>query len=170
LSNKQFPAASFIRDARELDYLEEPDIFHEIFGHAPHLTDQRFGEFTHAYGIAGLAADDIGRKMLARLYWFTVEFGLVNSDDGLRAYGAGICSSPGELEYALDHPKPERRAFDVLDVLRTPFRIDNYQPIYYVIDSFDMLFELANIDLSQTMQKARTMGDFSPTFDDAAYG
>ncbi|MEL6869237.1 MAG: phenylalanine 4-monooxygenase [Pseudomonadota bacterium] len=170
LADKQFPAASFIRDARELDYLEEPDIFHEIFGHAPHLTDNRFGEFTHAYGVAGLAANETNRRMLARLYWFTVEFGLINTDNGLRAYGAGICSSPGELEYALDNPTPERRPFDVLDVLRTPFRIDTYQPIYYVIDSFDALFELANTDLSDVMRTAAGLGDYEPAFDAAAYG
>lgn len=165
LANKQFPAASFIRDRRELDYLEEPDIFHEIFGHAPHLTDERFARFTHAYGRAGLAANDHDRELLARLYWFTAEFGLVATDAGWRAYGAGICSSPGESQYAVENSQPERREFNVLDVLRTPFRIDTYQPLYYVIDSFDTLFELANTDLHDTLEKAKRLGDFAPAYE-----
>lgn len=165
LADKQFPAASFIRDRRELDYLEEPDIFHEIFGHAPHLTDERFARFTHAYGLAGLAAGDAERELLARLYWFTAEFGLVNTDEGVRAYGAGICSSPGETRFAVESAEPERRPFDVLDVMRTPFRIDTYQPIYYVIDGFDTLFELASADLSKLIRKARQLGDFAPAFE-----
>ena len=164
LANKQFPAASFIRSLRELDYLEEPDIFHELFGHAPHLTDDRFAQFTHAYGRAGLAADDAQRERLARLYWFTAEFGLVNTDDGPRAYGAGICSSPGELRYAVESEVPERRPFDVLDVLRTPFRIDTFQDIYYVIDNFDTLFELAYSDLSELLREASRKGDFAPSW------
>ncbi|MEM9172765.1 MAG: phenylalanine 4-monooxygenase [Pseudomonadota bacterium] len=170
LAEKKFPAASFIRDKRELDYLEEPDIFHELFGHAPLLTDERFATFTHAYGVAAHNGNALRRRLLARLYWFTVEFGLIQQHDGLRAYGAGICSSPGELEFALNNTEVERRAFDVLDVLRTPFRIDTYQPIYYVLDSFDALFELANTDLMGLMKQAETLGDFAPAFNDAAYG
>lgn len=167
LAKKQFPAASFIRRREHLDYLEEPDIFHELFGHAPHLTDNRFAQFTHAYGMAGLKADERGREMLARLYWFTTEFGLVNTDQGIRAYGAGICSSPGELTYAVESSRPERRAFNVLDVLRTPFRIDTFQDIYYVIDDFDTLFELANSDLSILMKQADALGDFTPSWEQA---
>ena len=167
LADRQFPAASFIRDRRELDYLEEPDIFHEVFGHAPHLTDQRFAEFTHAYGRVSLDADARDREMLARLYWFTAEFGLVDTPDGPRAYGAGICSSPGETRYAVESPVPERRAFDVIDVLRTPFRIDTYQPIYYVLEDFDTLFELAGSDLGALLQRARRLGDFAPAFEAA---
>lgn len=165
LAEKQFPAASFIRRREDLDYLEEPDIFHEIFGHTPHLTDERFAAFTHAYGVAGLAATEAKRLLLARLYWFTSEFGLINTKDGVRAYGAGICSSPGETRYAVEDATPERRAFNVLDVLRTPFRIDTFQPIYYVIDSFDDLFELANTDLTATVAEAVRLGDFAPAFD-----
>ncbi|MFK8051583.1 MAG: phenylalanine 4-monooxygenase [Woeseiaceae bacterium] len=165
LANKQFPAASFIRRRDELDYLEEPDIFHEIFGHAPHLTDERFAAFTHAYGLAGQTASEADRLLLARLYWFTAEFGLVRTDEGVQAYGAGICSSPGETRYAVESEQPERRRFDVLDVLRTPFRIDTFQPIYYVIDSFDQLFELASIDLSAELSKAKELGDFEPAWD-----
>ena len=163
-ANQRIPAASCIRDRRELDYLEEPDIFHEIFGHAPHLTDERFAQFTHAYGKAGLAASEQDRELLARLYWFTAEFGVVSTEDGVRAYGAGICSSPGESRFAVESREPERREFTVLDVLRTPFRIDTYQPLYYVIDSFDTLFELARTDLHEQLEKAKRLGDFAPAF------
>ncbi|MEL7298080.1 MAG: phenylalanine 4-monooxygenase [Pseudomonadota bacterium] len=164
LASKRFPAASFIRRRQDLDYLEEPDIFHEVFGHTPHLTDDRFAQFTHAYGKAGLAASDADRELLARLYWFTVEFGLVRSADGVRAYGAGICSSPGETRFAVEDQRPERRSFDVLDVLRTPFRIDTYQDIYYVIEDFDQLFELAYSDLSALLRQAKRLGDFTPSW------
>ena len=168
LARRRFPAASFIRAKEELDYLEEPDIFHELFGHAPHLTDRRFAAFTHAYGKAGLAASDEDRERLARLYWFTAEFGLVRSPDGVRAYGAGICSSPGETRYAIESDAPERRTFDPIDAMRTPFRIDIYQPLYYVLDSFDTLFDLANEGLEGMLAEARRLGDFEPMFEPVA--
>lgn len=165
LAEKRFPAASFIRAPEELDYLQEPDIFHEVFGHAPHLTDRRFAAFTHAYGKAGLAASDEDRERLARLYWFTAEFGLVDTHDGVRAYGAGICSSPGETRYAVESDAPVRRPFDPVDAMRTPFRIDIYQPLYYVLDSFDTLFDLANEGLEGLLAEARRLGDFEPMFE-----
>jgi phenylalanine-4-hydroxylase len=164
LANKQFPAATFIRDADDLDYLEEPDIFHEIFGHTPLLTDYRFAAFTEAYGKAGLAANKKDHAMLARLFWFTVEFGLIDTPQGLRSYGAGIVSSPGELEYALHSDVPERRPFDPMDALRTPYRIDIYQTVYYTLDSFDTLFELAQSDLIAKIAEARRLGMFEPTY------
>lgn len=164
LANKQFPAATFIRDAEDLDYLEEPDIFHELFGHTPLLTDYRFAAFTEAYGKAGLAADKKDHAMLARLFWFTVEFGLINTPDGLRSYGAGIVSSPGELDYALNSDVPDRRGFDALAALRTPYRIDIYQTVYYTLDTFDTLFELAQTDLVGLIGEARRLGMFEPTF------
>ncbi len=164
LSNKQFPAASFIRSRDEFDYLQEPDIFHEIFGHTPMLTDSRFAAFSEAYGRAGLAADKKDHAMLARLYWFTVEFGLINTAKGLRSYGAGINSSPGELVYALESDVPQRKPLDPVDALRTPYRIDIYQTVYFVIDSFDTLFELAQLDLLSLVAKARQLGMHAPTF------
>lgn len=164
LANRRFPAASFIRAPQELDYLEEPDIFHEIFGHTPHLTDSRFAAFTEAYGKAGLEASDEDRAMLARLYWFTVEFGLVRTAEGLRSYGAGICSSPGETCYAVESPEPERVPFDPLEALRTPYRIDIYQPLYFVLESFDQLFDLAHSDLAALIREARRLGDRPPKF------
>lgn len=164
LANRQFPAATFIRSAHDLDYLEEPDIFHEIFGHTPLLTDYRFAAFSEAYGKAGLAADKRDHAMLARLFWFTVEFGLIETPEGLRSYGAGVVSSPGELDYALHSDLPQRRPFDALDALRTPYRIDIFQTVYYTLDSFDTLFELANSDLIPLIQKARRLGMFEPTY------
>ncbi len=165
LANKKFPAASFIRSREELDYLQEPDIFHEIFGHTPLLTDPRFAAFTHAYGKAGLAASKEDRVMLARLYWFTVEFGLIHRpEEGLRTYGAGIVSSIGETPYALESEVPERRRFDPVDALRTPYRIDIFQTVYFVIESFDELFSLAQKDLLALIREARRLGMHEPTF------
>lgn len=164
LSEKKFPAASFIRRREDFDYLQEPDIFHEIFGHTPMLTDERFAEFTHAYGKAGLAADKKDHAMLARLYWFTVEFGLINTPDGVRSYGAGINSSPGELVYSVESDVPIRKPLDPVDALRTPYRIDIYQTVYFVIDSFDELFDLAQMDLLSLIREARKLGMHPPTF------
>lgn len=164
LANKKFPAASFIRTEEELDYLQEPDIFHELFGHTPPLNDKRFAAFTHAYGRAGVRANKKDQAMLARLYWFTVEFGLIDSGDGLRSYGAGIVSSIGETEYALHSDKAERKPFDPIEMLRTPYRIDIYQPIYFVLESFDQLFDLAQQDLFALIEQARELGMHEPTF------
>ncbi|NNF52469.1 MAG: phenylalanine 4-monooxygenase [Gammaproteobacteria bacterium] len=165
LADKKFPAASFIRSREELDYLQEPDIFHEIFGHTPLLTDPRFAAFTHAYGKAGLAASKEDRVMLARLYWFTVEFGLIQRrGEELRTYGAGIVSSIGEMPYALDSNEPERRVFDPVDALRTPYRIDIYQTVYFIIESFDELYSLAQRDLMSLIKEARRLGMHAPTY------
>ncbi|MBT8058360.1 MAG: phenylalanine 4-monooxygenase, partial [Gammaproteobacteria bacterium] len=164
LASRRFPVATFIRTREDFDYIQEPDVFHEVFGHTPPLTDHRFAAFVEAYGKAGLAADPKDHAMLARLFWFTVEFGLVNTDEGVRAYGSGIMSSPGELIYAVESNKPERKPFDPVDVLRTPYRIDILQPIYFVIDSFDQLFELAQSDLLGYVQQARELGMHEPKF------
>ncbi len=164
LANRQFPAATFIRSREEMDYLQEPDIFHEIFGHTPLLTDYRFAAFSEAYGKAGLAADKRDHAMLARLFWFTVEFGLIRTARGLRSYGAGIVSSPGELIYALESEVPVRKRLDPVDVLRTPYRIDIYQTVYFVIEDFDELYELAQRDLISLIHEARRLGMHAPTF------
>lgn len=165
LATRRFPAATFIRRRDELDYLQEPDIFHETFGHCPLLTNKAVAEFTHTYGKLGLAASADDQVMLARLYWFTIEFGLINTPDGLRAYGGGILSSKGETVYSVDSPIPQRKPFDVLEILRTPYRIDIIQPIYYVIDSMDVLFELTNMDLMGLIREARRLGMYEPVFD-----
>ena len=168
LSEKKFPAASFIRRREDLDYLQEPDIFHEIFGHCPLLTYPGFADFTQNYGKYGLAASKKDRPMLARLYWFTVEFGLLRENGQLRSYGAGINSSPGELQYALDSDIPERLPFDPLDALRTPYRIDIYQPVYFVLNHPKELYHLAEVNLQELIDQARKLGEFPPKFDKEA--
>ena len=164
LASKKFPVATFIRSEEDLEYLQEPDIFHEIFGHCPLLTHEAFAHFTRQYGETGVAATREERVFLARLYWFTVEFGLLQSPDGLRIYGGGILSSPGETRYALGDPNVERREFDIIDVLRTPYRIDIMQPIYYVIDRLDQLFDIAEGDIMGAIKRARSLGLFKPVF------
>jgi phenylalanine-4-hydroxylase len=164
LSEKKFPAASFIRTWEEFDYLQEPDVFHEIFGHTPLLTDPNFAAFTEAYGNYGLKANKEDRVMLARLYWFTVEFGLINTTEGLRAYGSGIISSPGEAVYAVESDVPRRLPFDPVEALRTPYRIDIFQTIYFVINGFEDLFDLAQKDLFALISEARRLGMREPTY------
>ena len=164
LANRKFPAATFIRRRDDIDYLQEPDIFHEIFGHTPLLTDSRFAKFTEAFGKAGLAADKQDHAMLARLYWFTIEFGLIQTSKGLRSYGAGIVSSPGELSHAMESDIATLKPFDPIDVLRTPYRIDIYQPLYFTIESFDTLFEMADKDLISLVKEARRLGMYQPTY------
>lgn len=164
LANKQFPVATFIRTREEFDYLQEPDIFHEIFGHCPLLTNPAFAHFTHKYGELGLAASPKERVYLARLYWFTVEFGLLKTPNGLRIYGGGILSSPGETEYAVNSDKPERLPLKPVDALRTPYRIDIMQPLYYTIESTDELFEIADLDIMALVEEAMELGLFEPKF------
>lgn len=164
LSNKQFPVATFIRTKEEFDYLQEPDIFHEIFGHCPLLTNPAFAHFTHTYGRLGFSASKEERVFLARLYWFTVEFGLLKHEDGLRIYGGGILSSPGETIAALEDESVKRHTMNVVDVMRTPYRIDIMQPIYYVLEKMDDLYELSEMDLIAKVQEARKLGLFEPLF------
>jgi len=165
LADKKFPCATFIRCREEMEYLQEPDIFHEVFGHTPLLTHPAFAAFTHAYGKAGQKAPRELRPMLARLYWFTVEFGLIHQNGQRRAYGAGLASSIGELAYAVETDKPHIQPLDALEVLRTPYRIDIYQPVYFMINSFDELFDLANTDLLAQVEQARQMGMHKPRFE-----
>jgi phenylalanine-4-hydroxylase len=165
LAARRFPAATFVRRREELDYLEEPDIFHELFGHTPLLTNPYFAEFTHTYGRLGRAASEEERVFLARMYWFTVEFGLMRKPGAdLRIYGGGILSSIGETGYVLRSDKPQRRRFDLLDALRTPYRIDIMQPLYYVIEDLRELYDLTRIDLMAKVDEARRLGLFAPLF------
>ena len=165
LADRRFPAATFIRSRQEMEYLQEPDIFHEVFGHCPLLLDEGFAAFSHAYGKAGAAARKEDHAMLARLYWFTVEFGLINRPGkDLRAYGAGLCSSIGEVRYALESDIPQRKRFDPVDALRTPYRIDIFQTVYFVIQSSDELYRLAQTDLLALIEEARRLGMHPPTF------
>lgn len=162
LADKAFPVATFIRRREDFDYIQEPDIFHEIAGHCPLLTHPAFAAFNETYGKLGLAADKTERVFLARLYWFTIEFGLVGTSPmQRRIYGGGILSSPAETEYALSG-RPEYREFKIEDVLRTPYRIDRIQPIYYVIDRVDTLFEVAQTDIMGAVRRAMSQGLYAP--------
>ncbi|MFQ3235332.1 MAG: phenylalanine-4-hydroxylase [Paraglaciecola sp.] len=158
LANKKFPVATFIRSREEFEYLQEPDVFHEIFGHCPLLTNPAFAHFTHTYGKLGYAANKEQRSYLARLYWFTVEFGLVKTADGTRIYGGGILSSPKETIYALENEDAVRLPLVPLDVIRTPYRIDIIQPVYFLLSEFSELFELADMDIMSLLEKAQTLG------------
>jgi phenylalanine-4-hydroxylase len=142
LAHRRFPAANFIRRADQLDYLQEPDVFHDVFGHVPLLTNPVFADYMQAYGEGGLRALGLGRlHNLARLYWYTVEFGLMETPAGLRIYGAGIASSRTESIFALDSGSPHRVGFDLERVMRTPYRIDDFQQIYFVIPSLQWLLD-----------------------------
>lgn len=162
LASKQFPAASFIRIPEELDYLKEPDIFHELFGHGPMLTNSAFANFTQQVGQFGLKANKQERAMLARLYWFTVEFGLLQTDTGLRIYGGGILSSKTESVYALESDAPKRLPFNLLTVLRTPYRYDELQKTYFIIDHIDTLYNLLSENLLDAFHQARKLGMLEP--------
>jgi phenylalanine-4-hydroxylase len=152
LAHRRFPSTCFIRTQAQLDYIEEPDVFHDIFGHVPLLVNPVFADYMEAYGKGGLAALKRGTlHQLARLYWYTVEFGLVATEAGLRIYGSGIVSSKGETEYSLDHPAPNRLGFDLVRVMRTKYRIDAFQETYFVIGGFEELFEA-------------TLADFAPVY------
>ena len=152
LANRRFPAGQFIRPPEQLDYLQEPDIFHDVFGHVPMLTDPVFADYMQAYGRGGERAMQLGRlHNLARLYWYTVEFGLMETKAGLRIYGAGIVSSRAESVFALDDPSPNRIGFDLERLMRTPYRIDDFQQVYFVIPSLQALLDA-------------TLQDFAPIY------
>ena len=154
LANRRFPAGQFIRKRDQLDYLQEPDVFHDVFGHVPMLTDPVFADYMEAYGKGGLRSLDFAAlKNLAALYWYKVEFGLIRTDEGLRIYGAGIVSSKTESIFALENPSPNRIGFDLERLMRTDYRIDDFQQTYFVIDSYDQLFH-ATVDT-----------DFAPIYD-----
>jgi phenylalanine-4-hydroxylase len=156
LAERRFPSTCFIRRRDQLDYLQEPDVFHDICGHVPLLMNPVFADYMQAYGEAGLKALRLGYlRQLARLYWYSVEFGLIATSDGLRIYGSGILSSAGEAIYCLDDPRPHRVGFDLRRIMRTQYRIDRYQETYFVIDDFDQLF-------------AATRTDFAPIYPDIA--
>ncbi|MBX3482313.1 phenylalanine 4-monooxygenase [Phenylobacterium sp.] len=147
LANRRFPAGQFIRRPDQLDYLEEPDVFHDVFGHVPMLTDPTFADYMQKYGEGGLRALGLGQlHHLARLYWYTVEFGLLETPKGLRIYGAGIVSSHAESIFALDDPSPNRLGFDLERTMRTPYRIDDFQQVYFVIPSLKALLDATLAD------------------------
>ncbi|MEM1391215.1 MAG: phenylalanine 4-monooxygenase [Pseudomonadota bacterium] len=141
LANKRFPAGNFIRTPDQLDYIQEPDVFHDVFGHVPMLTNPVFADYMQAYGAGGLRSlRHASLKNLAALYWYTVEFGLIQTDQGLRIYGAGIVSSPAETKFCLEDPSPNRIGYDLERLMRTDYRIDDFQQTYFVIDNYEQLF------------------------------
>lgn len=153
LANRRFPAGRFIRGRDQMDYIQEPDIFHDVFGHVPMLTQPVFADYMQAYGQGGLRSLEFDcLKNLARLYWYTVEYGLINTDDGMKIYGAGIVSSRTESQFALEDASPHRVHFDLERVMQTDYRIDDFQQIYFVINSFKELFDV-------------TQQDFAPLYD-----
>jgi len=151
LANRRFPVTWWIRRPDQVDYIEEPDLFHDLFGHVPLLMNPVFADYMAAYGRGGVKAHGIGPEalqMLTRLYWYTVEFGLIRQKDGLRIYGSGIVSSKGESIYCLDSDAPNRIAFDLERIMRTRYRIDTYQKTYFVIDSFEQLIDATRPDFA----------------------
>ena len=161
LANRRFVAGNFIRRPDELDYLQEPDVFHDVFGHVPLLANPVFADYMQAYGRGGQRAAAMGAiDRLARLYWYTVEFGLVRTDDGLKLYGAGIVSSHAESIFALDDPSPHRLGFDLKRLLRTRYRIDDFQQNYFVIDSFEDLLDVTlNTDFGPVYEQLAGLPD-----------
>ena len=149
LARRRFPSTCFIRRRDQLDYLQEPDVFHDICGHVPMLMNPVFADYMQAYGEGGLKALRLGHLAeLARLYWYTVEFGLIATPEGLRIYGSGILSSAGESVYCLDDPHPNRLRFDLRRVMRTRYHIDRYQQTYFVINDFAELFDATRPDFA----------------------
>lgn len=160
LANRRFPAGAFIRPEQELDYLEEPDVFHDVFGHVPLLADPVYAEFLQAYGKGGRRALERGQlHNLARLYWYTVEFGLIATPSGLRIFGAGIMSSPAETIFSIEDTSPNRIAFDLERVMRTKYIIDDFQQSYFVVDSFERLLDACYRDFGPIYDRLRSAPD-----------
>ena len=163
LAHRRFPAGHFIRKPHELDHLEEPDVFHDVFGHVPMLMNPAIADYIQAYGEGGLRAKRLGvLEKLARVYWYTVEFGLVKQPGGLRVYGAGIASSATETVFSVEDDSPNRVAFDLERVMRTNYRIDDFQETYFVLDNLNDLLELARIDFAPLYERVAGASDFEP--------
>jgi phenylalanine-4-hydroxylase len=163
LANRRFPSGQFIRQPHQLDYLEEPDVFHDVFGHVPLLMHPVIADYIQAYGAGGLRAQKLGvLDRLSRVYWYTVEFGLLKQNDGLRIYGAGIASSATETVFALDDASPNRIRFDLERVMRTRYRIDDFQETYFVIEDLDELLGLAQIDFAPLYERIAGQAEFEP--------
>jgi phenylalanine-4-hydroxylase len=163
LANRRFPVTVWIREPGEFDYIVEPDIFHDFFGHVPMLFNPVFADYMQAYGKGGLKAHALGAiEMLARLYWYTVEFGLIETPSGLRAYGAGILSSGGEISYCIDSPDPNRVGFDLLRIMQTRYKIDTYQETYFVIRDFRQLFDATAPDFTPYYEQLKGREPYAP--------
>ena len=162
LSQRRLPVTGWIRKPDEFDYVVEPDVFHDLFGHVPLLFNPMFADYMQAYGAGGLKASRLEAcEYLARLYWYTVEFGLIDAPQGLRAYGAGILSSAGELRHSIGSPVPRRIGFDLERIMRTRYRIDSYQASYFVIDSFRQLFDATAPDFTAVYERVARRGELA---------
>ncbi len=162
LSRRKFPVTGWIRKPEEFDYVVEPDVFHDLFGHVPLLFNPMFADYMQAYGAGGLKASRLEScEYLARLYWYTVEFGLIDTPAGLRAYGAGILSSAGELRHSVTSPQPRRVGFDLERIMRTRYTIDSYQSSYFVIDSFQQLFDATAPDFTPLYRRVAAQDEIA---------
>ena len=156
LAHRRFPVTVWLRSPEEFDYIVEPDIFHDFYGHVPMLFNPVFANYMQAYGRGGIKAHALGAiEMLSRLYWYTVEFGLIDTPRGLRTYGAGILSSGGEISYCLDSADPNRIGFDLLRIMQTRYKIDTFQESYFVIRDFEQLFEATAPDFGPYYEQLR---------------
>lgn len=164
LATRRFPAATFIRTEEELDYVQEPDIFHELFGHCPMLTNPVYADFVQTYAQRVLTFPESDWPLLQRLFWFTVEFGLIDTADGLRIYGGGILSSVSETVYSVESNIPMRVLFDPLVAFRTPYRIDRLQLVYFVIRDYREFYDFVTLNITELLQQARILGEFPPFF------
>lgn len=161
LANRKFPVTDWIRKPEEFEYIVEPDIFHDLFGHVPLLFNPVFADYVQRYGQGGLKAQGLGScEMLSRLYWYTIEFGLIREAGSLRAYGAGILSSSGELAYSVQSPEPQRIPLQLERTMRTRYKIDTYQQTYFVIDSFEQLFEMTAADFAPIYERLQGLPEF----------
>ena len=162
LANRKFPVTDWIRTPQEFDYIVEPDVFHDLFGHVPLLFNPVFADHMQEYGKGGLKAHRLGAcELLSRLYWYTIEFGLIRQPDGLRAYGAGILSSGGELQHSVRSPEPQRLPLDIERVMRTRYKIDSFQQTYFVIDSFQELFDKTAPDFTPIYQRVNSLPELA---------
>ncbi len=167
LAQRKFPVATFLRRREDMDYIEEPDIFHEVFGHGPMLTDPDFAAFIECFGRKAATLGKTYSWRLFWLFWFTVEFGMIRTPAGLRGYGAGIASSPAEAAHATEGGA-EMLDFDLMTIFRTPYRIDIVQPVYFVIDSFAQLAAALDADVGAMIDEAKRLGDLPARFEKAA--
>jgi phenylalanine-4-hydroxylase len=163
LANRRFPVTVWLRRPEEAEYIVEPDVFHDFFGHVPLLFEPVYADYLQEYGRGGLKALHLNAlDCLARLYWYTIEFGLIREGAGLRAYGAGLLSSSGELAHCVDSSEPRRLSFDLRRIMRTRYRIDSYQPVYFAIDSFEQLLAETRPDFTPLYAELRALPEFAP--------
>jgi phenylalanine-4-hydroxylase len=162
LANRQFPVTDWIRSPEEFDYIVEPDVFHDLFGHVPLLFNPVFADYVQRYGQGGLKAHALGAgELLSRLYWYTIEFGLIRQADGIKAYGAGILSSAGELDYAVRSEIPNKVPLSPDRAMRTRYKIDSYQQTYFVIDNFKQLFDMTAPDFTPIYERVKALPELA---------